>query len=148
VTIRLLPPPDALAEVKTREIAPVSPSTQRAAAAVAEALFSSGDGKVDVARLEWVVADLADYMARAPGRARMLLTLGLFVLTWVAPLLVWRFGPLASLDLDLRVRALERIEQTILGPAALAMKAMLCMIWFEHDDTRRETRTEATCLHM
>ena len=143
MTPRLLPPPDALAAVTARDFAPVSPHVRRAAMAVAEALFSSADP----ARIEWAVGDLADYMARAPGRARTLLTLGLFVLTWVAPLLVWRPGPLSSLDVDLRVRALERIEQTILGPAALALKAMLCMIWFEHEDTRRETRTEATCLH-
>jgi hypothetical protein len=24
---------------------------------------------------------------------------------------------------------------------------MLCLLWFEHPDTQRETRTEVTCLH-
>lgn len=118
-----------------------------AARAVAEALFANEDGPADPERIEWVVAELMDFMARAPGRARLLLTLSLFALTWVAPFFVWGFGSLGSLELDKRAVALERVEQSLLGPAALASKAMLCLLWFEHPDTQRETHTEVTCLH-
>jgi hypothetical protein len=118
-----------------------------AARGVAEALFAGADGPADPARIEWVVGELMDFMARAPGRARLLLTLSLFALTWVAPLFVWGLGPLGSLDLEKRAAALERVEKSFLGPAALASKAMLCLLWFEHPDTQRETHTEVTCLN-
>ena len=72
--------------------------------------------------------------------------LSVWFLTWIAPLVVWRLGPLESLPVDLRVEALERIEGSALGFIALAPKAMLCLMWFEHPDTQRETHTEISCL--
>lgn len=145
--LQLLPPPSPFDVVNAREAQPVAGFALPAARAVAEALFATEDGPADPARIEWVAAELMDFMARAPGRARLLLTLSLFALTWVAPFFVWSFGPLAGLDLAARARALERVERSRLGPAALGSKAMLCLLWFEHPDTQRETHTEVTCLH-
>lgn len=133
--------------MRAREAQPVAEFALPAARAVAEALFANEDGPADPARIEWVAAELMDFMARATGRARLLLTLSLFALSWVAPLFVWSIGPLAALELDKRATALERVEKSVLGPASLASKAMLGLLWFEHPDTQRETRTEVTCLH-
>ena len=85
-------------------------------------------------------------MARSAGRARLILRAALFALTFIAPLFVFIPVPLGWLSVRRRVQALERLEASPLGPAALAVKAILCMLWFEHDTTRAETNTPATCL--
>lgn len=113
--------------------------------AIAEALFMT-DVPADRARVAWAVADFCDFSARAQGRGRLVFVLSVWVLTWLAPLFVFKLGPLETLDLDERAQALDRIERSPLGFAALGPKAILCMIWFEHPDTRKETRTEITCL--
>jgi hypothetical protein len=116
-------------------------SFERRTRAIAEALFAGEAGSADPARIDWVVRDFADFLGRIEARSRFIFLLCTWVLTWIAPLFVWRFGPLESLDLELRIRALERTERSILGPSALGPKIMLCTIWFEHPEIR-----EATCL--
>jgi hypothetical protein len=116
-------------------------SFERRSKAIAEALFAGESGPADPARIDWVVRDFADFLARVQPRSRFIFLLCTWVLTWIAPLFVWKFGPLETLDLELRVRALERIEDSIFGPSALGPKIMLCTIWFEHPEIR-----EATCL--
>ena len=114
---------------------------ERRARAIAEALFATASGPPDPARIDWVVRDYSDFTSRISPRSRFIFLLCTWVLTWIAPLFVWRFGPLGALDLELRTRALERIERSLIGPAALGPKIMLSMIWFEHPEIR-----EATCL--
>jgi len=114
---------------------------ERRTRAIAEALFASADGPADAARIDWVVRDFADFVARIGPRSRFIFLLCTWVLTWIAPLFVWRLGVLGSLDLELRTKALERTERSLFGPSVLGPKIMLCMIWFEHPEIR-----EATCL--
>jgi hypothetical protein len=142
----LLPVPSPDDDVRNRRLSLPPKHVERAARAVAEALFSTEAGPPDAARLDWVAHDLMDFMARSAGRARLILRLALFALNFVAPLFVFAPVPLTWLKLERRVRALERMEASPLGPAALAVKAILCMLWFEHPATRAETNTPATCL--
>ncbi len=142
----LLPEPSAADDVRNRQLVLPPARVRLAARAVAEALFFAEAQPADPARLDWVAADLMDFMARSTGRAHLILRAALCVLTWVAPLFVFTPVPLAWLPVRRRVQALERLELSPLGPAALAVKAMLCMIWFEHPDTQRETGTEPTGL--
>ncbi len=144
--LRLLPPPSLADDARHRKLTLPPARVQRAARAVAEALFHADDKPADPARLDWLAADLLDFMARATGRAQLILRASLWALTWLAPLFVFTPLPLGWLPVGKRVLALERMELSPLGPAALAVKAMLCMIWFEHPDTQRETRTETSCL--
>jgi hypothetical protein len=141
--LELLAPPTL--SVKERPRAAITDRFEKRLRAIAEALFAS-DVPADPKRIAWVAGDFCDFAASATGRARTIFVLGVWVLTWIAPLFVFRTGPLESLELDLRSRALEKIEASFLGFAALGPKAILCMIWFEHPDTRKETRTEMTCL--
>ena len=144
--LALLPAPAAEDDVHNRRLSLPPKHVERAARAVAEALFSTEAGAPDAERLDWVAHDLMDFMARSAGRARLILRLALFALTFVAPLFVFMPVPLTWLSRERRVRALERMESSPLGPAALAVKAILCMLWFEHETTRVETNTPATCL--
>ena len=123
----------------------VSATFELRLAAIAEALFATEAGAPDSERVAWVCADFADFVSRAKGRGRLVLLLSVWFLTWLAPLAIFRLGPLASLPLERRAEALERVEKSALGFIALAPKAMLCLMWFEHPDTQRETKTEPTC---
>jgi hypothetical protein len=142
----LLAPPPAHVAVRAREADAVPAAFESRVAAIAEALFATEAGAPDPKRIDWVCADFADFVSRAQGRGRLIMLLSVWFLTWIAPLVVWRLGPLGSLSMELREKALERVEGSALGFIALAPKAMLCMMWFEHPDTQRETKTETTCL--
>ncbi len=145
-SLALLPPPAPDADVRQRRVSLPPPRVKRAARVVAEALFSTEAGPPDAERLDWVAQDLMEFMARSPGRARMILRLALWALTFLTPLFVFAPVPLGWLAVPTRVKALERMEHSVLGPAALAVKAMLCMLWFEHPTTRVETNTPVSCL--
>jgi hypothetical protein len=119
-----------------------------AARVVAEALFSPDGSLPDEERLAYIERDFGDFYARAQGNAGLILRLSLFALMYLAPLFVFRPGSLRSLSIPQRARALERFEGSPLAPAALAVKAMLCILWFEHATTQAETRTEPTCLKV
>jgi hypothetical protein len=125
---------------------PVSARTLAHATAFAEALFSTEDGPPDPARVAWLVEDLRDFLGRAGGSARLTLGACLFACYWLAPLFIGRLPTLADLAPDERARALDKVERTALGPIALGPKAILCMLWFEHPETQRETDTAPTCL--
>ena len=146
VPMQLLPPPAPHEVVTARPVSAPSAVVRSWARAVAEALFATEAGAPDPARVEEVVADFLDFIAPAPARGRWIMILSLFALVWVAPLFVARMPTLDGLDVDTRAEALDRVEKSILGPAALAPKAILCLLWFEHPATRAETRTEVTCL--
>jgi hypothetical protein len=143
--LELLAPPPAHVAVRAREAEAVPAAFESRVAAIAEALFATEAGDADPKRIAWVCADFADFVSRAQGRGRLVLLLSVWFLTWIAPFVVLRFGPLGSLPMALREKALERVEGSSLGFIALAPKAMLCLMWFEHPDTQRETKTEPTC---
>lgn len=140
-----LPDPPAEIAVRNRTGAAVPAAVRRGARVVAEALFSPDGEPPDAERLAYIEEDFSDFYARAHGNARMILRLSLFALTWIAPLFVFAPLPLGSLSLRRRALALERLEASPLAPAALAVKAMLCILWFEHPTTQRETGTAPSC---
>lgn len=133
--------------MRRRRGATVPPSVPTTARVVAEALFSPDGSMPDEERLAFIERDFGDFYARAQGNARLILRLSLFVLMYVAPLLVFRPGSLRSLSIPMRAHALERLEGSPLAPAALAVKAMLCILWFEHPTTQGETNTDPSCMH-
>ena len=146
--MQLLPPPAPHEVVTARLVAPLSPVVRSWARAVAEGILATEEGAPDPKRVEDVVEDFLDFIARAPARGRWIMILSLFALVWVAPLFVARMPTLDGLDVDKRAEALDRVEKSVLGPAALAPKAILCLLWFEHPATRAETHTEVTCLQQ
>jgi hypothetical protein len=109
-------------------------------------LFSWNGETPDTERLEYIEHDFADFYARSQGTAPLVLRLSLFVLMYVAPLFIFRPTSLRSLSIENRARALDKLEASPLGPAALAVKAMLCILWFEHEKTQLETHTQTSCL--
>ncbi len=140
-----LPAPHPDTDVRRRPRRAFPEGARKATRSIAEALFSTDGSLPDAARLDELVDDFSDFYGRAQGNARLVLRLSLLVLMWVAPLFAFRPLPLSSLPLALRAHALEKLEASPLGPAALAVKAMLCVLWFEQAQTQRETNTVPTC---
>jgi hypothetical protein len=141
-----LAPPAVGDAVHERPLYPVGERTLARARVFAEALFSTEEGPPDPARVQWLIDDLRDFLGRAGGNARLVLWACLLACNWLAPLFIRRLPTLAELTPEDRAHALDRVEQTSFGPIALGPKAILCMLWFEHPDTQRETRTEPSCM--
>lgn len=116
----------------------LSPTVLARIRAFAEALFSTAEGAPPADRLDWLTREFDDYLVKAGGRARFILTLALWAVAWLAPVMVGRLPTLTRLDRPTRIRALERMEASFLSAAVLAVKAFLCVIYYEHPDVQRE----------
>lgn len=118
----------------------------RTTRALAEALFATRDGAPPAERIDWLSEELDDFFARAGTKSRWLFLVSLFTVSVVAPLLVGRLSPLRSLPLDLRTRALEKMERGSFALPLLAVKAMLCVIYYEHPDAARAMGFDGACM--
>lgn len=104
--------------------------------AFAEALFATKDGPPPPAEVTWVVEEFQDHLRHAGQGPRWLMRLALFAVSLLAPLFVGAFPTLKRLPLDKRVLAVHRMEESVAGPAVLALKAFLCLHYFEHPDVQ------------
>lgn len=120
--------------------APRHPGLVRTARAVAESLFSAPDRIAPPARLDWVAAELEDIAFHAGPRGLLIMRLAAFALAVIAPLFVRRVGHVAALPLPARTVALERMEHSFLAPLVMALKAVLCTVWYEHPEVAAEVQ--------
>lgn len=116
----------------------LSRATLETTRAVAEALFSYQDSAPPSERLDWVMDEYADFMARTTGRGRLLFFAAATTVSVVAPLLRRRLPPFRKLTLPERVRALRAFEASPLGGVLIALRAILCLIYYEHPDAARD----------
>jgi choline dehydrogenase-like flavoprotein len=117
----------------------------KAAVAIAEAIFSRGSQPPPEDRLAWIASEVEDFVGRSGVRAGFVLTVLIWVVTLLAPLLSGRLALLGSLPLEQRLRALERLEKR-LGAPLLAVKAMLCLVYYEHHEAAAEVGFDGHCL--
>ncbi len=125
-------------EVKQREVEPVSDGVVRRARAVAEAMFATSegpDGAPPADRLDWVGRELRGFLGHSPDASRVF-RLCLFAVTTIGPLFSFRVG-FEQHTLAERIKLLERVEHSPLSTALLGLKAVLCMLYFEHPDAAR-----------
>jgi hypothetical protein len=122
------------------------PLTNRAVRFVAEALFYR-DRPVPEARLAFLQAETLELLQTAGPRARTLFVLCLLGVFLLAPLFVRRLPTLGRLPLPLRIEALRRMEDSALGaPLVLAVKAALCVLYYEQPEAAREIGGGTPCL--
>jgi hypothetical protein len=114
-----------------------APSTLAAARAIAEAVFARCEQPPDRARLDWLEVELGDFLMRVGTQSRLTLSVTIWAVTWIAPLLRGRCCRLGSLPLRERQAALVRLESRFPEPL-LAVKALLCLLYYEHPDAARE----------
>ncbi len=106
--------------------------------AFAEALFSTEAGPPPAARIDWLMVEMDDYLLRAGPAARFIFGLSLWVVTLLSPVFIRRLPTLASLDVPERIDALTRMEESFASAPVLAVKAFLCVVYYEHPDVQRE----------
>jgi hypothetical protein len=114
---------------------------------LAEAIFSTEEGPPPSARLAWLCADMRDFLAKSGPQARTIFTVALFVASWILPFTIGRFPSLARLSVKERAEALERFESGSVAQSAaiLALKATLCIVYFEHPDAARAIGFDGEC---
>lgn len=106
--------------------------------ALASVLFATDDGPPPEKRLYWVVFQVSDILGKVRGRGAFVYRLSLFVVAWLAPLMIFRLPTMRRLSFEQRVRALRRFEQSPFGLMLFAIKALLCITYYEHPDAARE----------
>jgi hypothetical protein len=124
---------------------PVGPRTVRAAVAIGSAIFGRDGAGPPPERLAYLGAEVEDFLSRCGPRARTMLTLMVWLVALAAPLCIGRLGSLAALSQRDRVRALDRLERRF-GEPLFAIKAVLCLIYYEHPDAAREIGFDGECL--
>ncbi|GMV43025.1 MAG: hypothetical protein AMXMBFR64_47410 [Myxococcales bacterium] len=118
----------------------------RALYAVAEVMFAGDRGLPPPARLRWLCHDTQDFLRQIRGRGALVFRLALLLVSIVAPLFVLRPLPLRALSYERRCVALARYERSPLGLSLFVLKAILCIVWFEHPDSAREVGFDGSSL--
>ncbi len=140
------PLPDPPIRMQTRAAVGMGVWVRTGAHAFAECLFSTEKGPPAEEQLSWLLDEFEDFLGRATPRARTAMMLCIFVVSFVAPLVRGKFASLAALPISDRQRVLLAAEKGLFGPAVLAPKAVLSLLWFEREDVRREARVRLPCL--
>jgi hypothetical protein len=120
----------------------VFPKVAASLRALAEALFCGPAGPPPAARLDWLCTDAMDVFARADAGIRLVLRLSLLGVSLLAPLYIGRLTLMRRLPLELRIRALGRLERSWFAGPLLILKALLSLIYYEHPDVQREIGVE------
>jgi hypothetical protein len=120
--------------------------TVRALRGIAEAVFSTHAGGPPADRIDWVMLEIEDLLARAGPQTRFVIRAATLAVTLLAPLSAMRLRPLYRLPLRERVRALVRFERTRFGAPLLAVKALMCLVYYEHPDASRDVGFDGACL--
>jgi len=104
---------------------------------ISETFFSADTTPVDSQRLEWLVREYCDFMSRAPKKQRFLFRTAITVIAFLAPLFIWKIGPFSTLNFRDRVRALRVFEHRKIGKILVPVRAILCLIYYEHPEAAR-----------
>jgi hypothetical protein len=124
----------------------VAPRFVGALVSIGEAVFMTSAGAPPPERLGWLAGELEDFLARAGFRTRWLLRLAVLAVSVLAPLAAGRMPPIHRLALRERARALTLLERSRMGAPVLAVKALLCVLYYEHPDAAREIGFDGACL--
>lgn len=114
---------------------------------VAEALFLDESGAPPPAtELDWIEHELVDFTRSAGASAHLLLSCCLLAVRLLVPVFARTPRGLAGLDVNRRREALERMEESGASLPLLAVKAILCMVFYEHPDVAARIGFDGKCL--
>lgn len=116
------------------DVAPPRRAWVKAVYAVAEVLFATKDGPPPPDRLRWLCRETEDMMTRVRGNGVLVFRLSIILVSWLAPLLVLRLPTVRTVAFERRAVALDRYERSPLGMTLFVIKAMLCILYYEHPD--------------
>ena len=128
-------------------LAPEPTGWAAALMAVAEVLFATEAGPPPRDRLRWLAARTEEMLREQQGLGVLAVRAGLVAADWLAPVLTGKLPPLARMPrFEDRVEALEALERSPLGPALFAIKAVLCIHYFEHPEVADEVGFDGQCM--
>lgn len=133
-------------DVKEREPVPIGDGLLARARAVAEALFATAEGAPPPKRLDWVERELRSFLGHAGAQARFVFGASVYAVTLLGPLVAGKLGGFAALGLADRMRVLEKVEKSFLSTPLLGVKAILCIVYFEHPEAARHIGATGECL--
>ncbi len=122
------------------------PRTVRKLQALAEAIFATEAGPPPESRIRWVCAEMDDVLAHSGPSARTLFRAATYAVAAAVPVFARRPVPLERMSLKARIVALDRMERSLAAPPLLAVKALLCILYYEHPDAAREVGFDGGCL--
>jgi hypothetical protein len=120
------------------EAAPEPSGWTRHLAALAEVIFAGDSGAPPASRIAWTVEQVRQFCREVGGKSVLVFRLALFGVSWVAPLLSGAIPPLRRHGIKRRETIVHRFEASIFGLSIFAVKAFLCMHYFEHPDVADE----------
>ena len=106
--------------------------------AIAEALFSRDGTPPPPERIAWLRAELDDFLGRGTTLVRLVFTFGSLIVSLVAPPLIGALPGLGRLPLDRRIDALEAMERRRIAIVLTGIRAILCLLYYEHPDAAAE----------
>lgn len=124
----------------------LSPAQRGTLIAVCEALFMTEAGPPPRARINWLVDEAEDFLREAGRGATRSIKLLIVLVACLAPWLAMRPTALRNMPLELRVRVLDRMEKGLTGALIVALKASLCILYYEHPDVEAEIGFDGGCL--
>lgn len=129
---------------RTRAVGRV-PARLKGMYAIAEVMFATAEGVPSADLLTWVVNRTDGFARDVGGKGALAFRAGVALTDWVSPLMIGRLPPMWKLDLDDRIRAMERYEASILGMSMFAVKIFLSLNYFEHPDVAEDVGFDGTC---
>ena len=145
MNLRKRPILEGVFDVRDRAPLPTSDGVVARACAVAEALFSTESSAPEKKRIDWLAKELRSFVGHSGADAQRILATSLYVVTVLGPLLSWKIGFLGRSMIERRA-ILERVEKSFLSTPLLAVKTVLCILYFEHPDATREIGGPLGCL--
>jgi|GEM_PF-1013010 len=118
---------------------------QRDLMALAEAMFLRDEGPPDCERLEWFARQMDDFLRHAGLRTRLVLRGSLASVALAVSTMAGRPGSLRSVSVEQRLAGLERAEKSPIALACFALKAMSCILWYEHPASAQEIDFDGRC---
>lgn len=102
-----------------------------------EAVFSTHNGPPPPHLVDHVVKEFDTTITHSGFRSRLVFGFALLAMAIIAPILIRRFPGLHRLTLNDRVRALSKMEESpVLAAPVLAVKAIICICYYEHPDAQ------------
>src|SRR5690349_8685769 len=101
--------------------------------ALALTLFDRGGGAREAyeARIDWAIADLAEFLAYAGPRTTFALTVTAWVIELAPIFIVKKLSRMSRLEPADRLAYLEAVDQTRLAIMLILPKALLSLVYFE-----------------
>ncbi len=97
-------------------------------------------------RLTWLGRELDDFLERIGAEGRTGYLAALLALSVFGPLLGGQLRPLSAMPLLQRAQVLSRVEQGFASGLILAVKAMLCIIYYEEAGAAQDIGFDGRCL--